>query len=306
MGMFFLTITFVLVVVAIASTSDKKVDNTYKRYHDKMIKYQKKILISGVISLISISCVVILYTSDIVSSNLAGILIAISTVVYIFSFLAFLGYWMSVPNKQIAERDTKIDKINDELKQFKFDREISGSHYIVSFDNTHKLLVLRDTDINSVDYIKYTDLLKCEVLENNTAITKGGLGRAVVGGAIAGGVGAIVGANTRKSEIITDLKLNIITKNINKSSYLIWIKETQIDDQEIKFINEVYGVITTIIEQYKIEDKVVKNEINPQSNKKVNNEDIIEQFEKLDILKNKGMITEEEYNEKRKVLLNRI
>ena len=51
---------------------------------------------------------------------------------------------------------------------------------------------------------------------------KGGVGRAIVGGALAGGAGAIVGANTRASKnMIYNLQIRIITSNINNSLYTI-------------------------------------------------------------------------------------
>lgn len=43
---------------------------------------------------------------------------------------------------------------------------------------------------------KYSDIVDYELLEDGESITKGGLGRAVVGGALFGGVGAVVGGVT--------------------------------------------------------------------------------------------------------------
>ena len=44
----------------------------------------------------------------------------------------------------------------------------------------------------------YDDVLDCELLEDGGSISKGGLGRAVAGGMLLGGVGAIVGGVTGK------------------------------------------------------------------------------------------------------------
>ncbi|EPZ54444.1 hypothetical protein H477_3583 [[Clostridium] sordellii ATCC 9714] len=42
----------------------------------------------------------------------------------------------------------------------------------------------------------YKDIIEFELLEDGESITKGGLGRAVAGGVLLGGVGAIVGGVT--------------------------------------------------------------------------------------------------------------
>ena len=123
-----------------------------------------------------------------------------------------------------------------------------------------------------------------------------GLGRALIGGVIAGGVGAVVGANTRKTEIITDLKIRIVTKNSSKSSYMIWLKSKEMSKQAFEFVNEVYAMIKNIISK----NDITKNEINNS------NKGILEQFEDLQNLKNKGIITQEEFEEKKKELLNKI
>lgn len=62
----------------------------------------------------------------------------------------------------------------------------------------------------------YDEMVRFELLENGNPITKGGIGSAVVGGAIFGGVGAIVGSNVGKKKTkqeITEFRIKIVTKN---------------------------------------------------------------------------------------------
>ena len=131
---------------------------------------------------------------------------------------------------------------------------------------------------------------------------KGGVGRAIVGGALAGGVGAIVGANTRKSKNITNsLQLRIITTDVSKSLYTINLikKETKRDSieykQAINFANNVYATVMSII-----------NDNNNKGVKKMvqNNEDFIEQLERLSKLKDSGAITQEEFEISKKKILD--
>ncbi len=67
----------------------------------------------------------------------------------------------------------------------------------------------------------YYDVTGCELIENGKAIS-GGIGRAVVGGAIAGGVGAIVGASTASAkERINEMKMKITLNNVNNPTVYI-------------------------------------------------------------------------------------
>lgn len=58
---------------------------------------------------------------------------------------------------------------------------------------------------------KYSDIVSFELLEDDAVIAKGGLGRAVVGGALFGGVGAIVGGVTggKAQTVCSSLRIKI-------------------------------------------------------------------------------------------------
>ena len=158
--------------------------------------------------------------------------------------------------------------------------------------------------LKRVDIIKFADLVECEILEDSNTIMKGGIGRAVVGGVIAGGVGAVVGANTRKSKnVINNLQIRIVTKNISKSLYTIRLittktcKDSTIYRESIHFANNVYATVQAIISDNKNnkENTIIKDSKNG-----------IEQLEKLADLKEKGIITQEEFNESKKKILSKL
>lgn len=62
----------------------------------------------------------------------------------------------------------------------------------------------------------YSDIISYELLQDGETITKGSLGGAIVGGALFGGVGAIVGSNmsTKTKQEISEYRIKIITKNL--------------------------------------------------------------------------------------------
>lgn len=315
MGVFFLLITICLFSIAFINTSAKLEDDTFKSHKLELKKRQKKILIWGILAILLISTVVI---SSIIHQNaetsmydyntiddkanarkvwdITLLLTIIVPIIYVIVMVIFLVQWAMATSKNDIIREKKEQRIKAELSKYTIDREIRNGNNIVSLDNKHETLIIRNTSDMTYDIIKYGELLSCEILENNSTVMKGGVGRAVVGGMIAGGAGAIVGANTRKSEIMKELTIRIITSNSRKSSYVIKLQGENLSNEAYNFINEVYAIITNLINQY---SKKEKAQISA-------NNDITEQIEKLAILKEKRIITEEEFETKKKELLNKI
>ena len=155
----------------------------------------------------------------------------------------------------------------------------------------------------TIEIIDFSKIIECQLLEDSNIIQKGGIGRAVVGGVIAGGVGAIVGATTRQSKnIVNDLQIRILTNDINNSFYIIHIIDTEtkkdslIFKHSMEFANNVYSTIIAII---KLNDN--SNNIGITTN-----EDFEQQIEKLSNLKEKGIITQEEFDKSKKKILSKL
>jgi len=82
------------------------------------------------------------------------------------------------------------------------DQEFPISH-VNSLGKVISLLV-----VSKMKIIKFSEILRCETIQDNSTIMSDGIGRAIAGGILGGGVGAVVGANTRKSkDIVSDLRI---------------------------------------------------------------------------------------------------
>lgn len=82
----------------------------------------------------------------------------------------------------------------------------------ISFDENNQLWASGIFDI----IFRYDEIISFELLEDGDVVSKGGLGNAVVGGMLFGGVGAIVGGVTgkKKSKMeVRELALKIVTRN---------------------------------------------------------------------------------------------
>ncbi|WP_251861041.1 hypothetical protein [Clostridium sp. Marseille-Q2269] len=112
-----------------------------------------------------------------------------------------------------------------EVEDFVSTSEVNG--YIKFNDNTKQMLISPKFNPKIVNY---SDVLDFELIENGkTVVTKGGLGRAVAGGVLFGGVGAIVGGATGKKKSITSvsgLKIKLVVKDMNNPNLYINIITT--------------------------------------------------------------------------------
>lgn len=160
---------------------------------------------------------------------------------------------------------------------------------LVSIDNCSEKekVVINIDDIifyNRVgDMYSYTDV-SCG---DNKSSIKG----AVMGGILAGGLGAIIGSKVKSNNIKTELKTvdnRIVLMEVNDG-----------DSRHIlKFKSEDYDVFIKLIPS-KEKSYVDSNKINDSEN-------VYSQLEKLASLKESGILTEEEFLQKKEILLGKI
>lgn len=211
----------------------------------------------------------------------------------IVSLIAILVCWAVAPSeKSITEHNDMVERkeiFDNELDGYKYCKTIMLNNFSdeICISDDKNQLILKNELTKKHSIIELNEVIECELLENNTVIAKGGVGRAVVGGILAGGAGAIVGATTSKKKTITSYKLRIITKNTENPTYIYEVKSFDV-------AQEAYGTITSLISNDTTPAEV------PISN------DAFAQLEKLAVLKDKGILTESEYEGKKHELLDKI
>ena len=164
-----------------------------------------------------------------------------------------------VTNDKKRQADAKI-RLSEQLSNanIHYDKVINitstGIDTKVVFDLNNRKIAIINTNAVKIDYVDFDKIIQCEILEDNSVVMKGGVGRAVVGGILAGGVGAIVGAQTRgSSEIVKNLSIRIITNDVINS--LVWIHliktATKRDSFEYKrnkdAAQQIYSTIISIL-----------------------------------------------------------
>lgn len=180
--------------------------------------------------------------------------------IIIILFICLIIYAVQTGNKEDEIRKSNAKKImGGGIDNFSPTRIIDSIwiNAAIYIDETHKKLLLvenmkKDTFLGNP--IRFDELVECSILEDGATVQSGGIGRAVVGGVMAGGVGAIVGAATRGSKPITrELSVRIITSNTRKPLYVIPLitSETNRESSDYKrnseFAQKIYATIVSII-----------------------------------------------------------
>ncbi len=228
---------------------------------------------------------------------------------------------------------TNSDKKNEEARQqvmtnslanvpdFKPSTKVVGvkSLYTVAFDNDHqKVLYLVG---QSPKIFNYEDIISVQLLEEDQTVSQKSTGRtvggALVGGALAGGAGAIIGGlsgSSKNLKLHSSVKVKILLRNTSTPSITIDcfnastmtfdgkpVKDGSVEHNYIykqglghaKYIVDFISVIIDAVDR-------AHNTTSPQ----VSSGSTADELAKLAHLKEKGVLTEEEFAEQKKKLLD--
>ena len=191
-----------------------------------------------------------------------------------------------------------IDCINEERKAI-FNKTQNVEKYFEIDETNHFWKV--PSFFPSIIF-SYRDIVNFELLENGQSITKGGLGNAIIGGALFGGVGAIVGGTigkkTTKQEI-TEYRIKIITKNVFCPEIYINFLATG----KTKYGSLLYNSYANYAQKILSLLNIITSEPTvPESN--AASISIADEIIKFKQLLDDGIITQEEFIQKKKQLLN--
>ena len=159
----------------------------------------------------------------------------------------------------------------------------------------------RTWSINKTKYdtiYDFNKIVSFELIEDGSSVKNGGIGRAVVGGILFGGVGAIVGATTASNkQICNNLQIKIVLNDIsNPITYINFIDIPTKKDGSYQYIfsqaQECMSVLELICESNTQYERNTAIEIAPA-------DEILKYKNLLDI----GAITQEEFEIKKKELL---
>lgn len=218
---------------------------------------------------------------------------------------------------QKKEEKVLLKKEEKEIRIKEYNLAKEKAQNFVSTSNVDKYIYFND-DIEEIyipnfwigpSFIKYSEILDFELLEDGTTVSSGGVGRAVAGGVLFGGAGAVVGAVTGKhkgTNIANSMEIRITTKDINNP--VVFIKIFKGEHKKGSFIYNAYRdkayKILSILQI--IVDRVNKTQqSNEQNSVSNNNLSVVEELKGLKELLDSGVLTQEEFEKQKSKILNR-
>lgn len=175
----------------------------------------------------------------------------------------------------------------------------------IMMDDKNRKFVIKDGGRYSKIY-NYTDLINYEIYENNNSVVQGTIGKTLIGGAFFGLGGMILGGNSKRkiSSKCDDLRLIIRVNDINNTCLSVQYISKNIDKNSSKYkiykdeLFEIVSVLEYMMNDVKKIDVSNKNEIS------LNSQTDREKLEDLKKLLDEGIITQEEFEAKKKQILN--
>jgi len=243
--------------------------------------------------------------------------------VILFVFLMYKAVeWEN--NKKKVRSESMQQKFSS-IENFTISRKVDGfgGFYIFAIDEINDKIALVTESVNHI--VSFSDIIGVELIEDGNTVSKKSttrtIGGAIVGGVLAGGVGTIVGGlsgnSTQKSKV-SSLFVKILLRSLDKPSLLITCFDSRTMTTEHKASIETDGkresyiykigkknaddikdLVSVIIDRIdnKTEAKPITVETKPSNS-------IADELLKLNELKEKGILTEEEFTLQKNKILN--
>ena len=243
--------------------------------------------------------------------------------VFLFVGAIIWGIMSGINDRQEAkERGLTFDDRIRNISGFTPSQIVNGvlNLYMFAVDKNHrKIAFIKD---NQETIIPFEDIISVEIIEDNTTLasksTMRTVGGALVGSALAGGAGAVVGGlsgdtNIKRKVSLVQVKMRLRdidnpTLTINcydcktmtsgqeaKTDSLLW----GIYKQGLEHARQITDLVSVIIDDVDRSEK--QNLFSPNS---INAGSVAEEIAKLANLRDQGILTDEEFNSQKIKLLS--
>ncbi|EQF26329.1 MULTISPECIES: DUF4428 domain-containing protein [Clostridioides] len=219
------------------------------------------------------------------------------------AFIPGNNNFCEMPTKAEVEKAIELKTISKkDSENFKATKKISK--FIEFDDDSKRFVVLNgfDREKMNLNVYNYSDIIEYELLENGETVTKGGIGRALAGGALFGGVGAVVGGVTAKrttKALIDNLKIKITLNDLNNPNIYINLiqfrtkSNSSIYKMAYSSAQEILSILAIIVKD---------NEVSDTQNSNIPS--VADEILKYKNLLDMEAITQDEFDAKKKELLN--
>lgn len=197
---------------------------------------------------------------------------------------------------------------NIQVTKYEFLKESTDTCFYI-FDEVNKSMTIGNISCGKVEQLLIDNILKVEIVEDNvTTIDKSvgnTIGKSLVGGAIAGSTGAIIGGASANSSVNTmpeKIAIKFYIKDVNSPSYILKILDSSSYSSKAAkkdFANAAKPFAMNICDTINSYKAIHDNKLS-SGNISLN----IEALTKLAELKEKGFLTNEEFAKEKGKILN--
>lgn len=244
--------------------------------------------------------------------------------VILFIFLIFKA--VEWENNKKKERNESMQNKLSGIDNFTISKKIDGfgGFYIFAVDEINEKIALVSETANNI--VSFSDIIGVELIEDGNTVSKKSttrtIGGAIVGGVLLGGAGTIVGGlsgNSTQKNKVSSLAVKILLRSIDNPTLRITCFDSRTMTTEHKASIETTGKMESYIYQLckknadDIKDLVgviidrtdSKNLAIPMKNDTKPSDSVADELLKLNELKEKCILTDEEFTIQKSKILNR-
>lgn len=216
---------------------------------------------------------------------------------------------LKLPTRHSSELNELVEEMLAEV--------LPDANYVVGFDDSYARF---DDNLRKVAMpewvrpfeliekyivIDYDDIISYELIEDGGAVMSGGIGRAAIGGLMFGGLGAIVGSNTGQTSnpVCSSLQIKVTLNNPSHPTHYLKLIHNDSYKKSERLFQDRYQAAQDICA--KLELIVRENEKNTNTSPQTTSSstDPTEELRKYKALLDDGIITQEEFDQKKKQIL---
>ena len=240
----------------------------------------------------------------------ADVAIVILGIGFVVALIFVFAKLIHLDNRDIDAEEARLKLSNENRSYiisngFEITKEVIDPDrtFALRIDSVHKKWSIEIISEDICKIYNFADYLRYDIIKDNQSLLSGNSGDVVLGGLLFGGIGALAGAAGSKkiSNVCSSMSVVIYVNDIENPYYTLKIIESEMttDSLMYKECAEKATELAALLEYIKAQTQTSTHE--PQSEA---SSDPITEIERLHSLMEKGMITEEEYNAKKKQLLN--